>query len=232
MVLFFQVGLPWAAQKIAPRIPARVEHVMSAQVLSLMDRVGLQPSRLPAARQRQLQAEFATLVGALPRASDMRLTFRAAPRLGANAFALPDGTVVMTDELVALAKSDEELIAVLAHETGHHERRHALRQTIESSGILVVASLLFGDVSGSSLTVSMPTVLLETGFSRAHEQEADDFAFQLLLARGHSPVAFADILRRLSKEQGTENAVVGYISTHPATDDRIRRAEQAAKAAQ
>lgn len=231
VVLFLGFGLPWTAERLAPRIPARVEQVMSSQVLGLLDRVGLQPSRLSAARQRQLQAEFRDLVHALPRERDMRLQFRSAPRLGANAFALPDGTVVMTDELVALARDDDELIAVLAHETGHHEHRHALRQTLESSGIVVMAALLFGDVSGSSLTVSMPTVLLETGFSREHEREADEFAFALLLRQGRSPQAFADMLRRLTKTRGDDGAVIGYFSTHPATDQRVRRAEQAAKAA-
>lgn len=229
VVLFFRVGLPWAAEQIAPRIPSRVERLMSAQVLDLMDRVELRPSRLPATRQQQLRAEFSGLIEDLQRERDMRLQFRSAPRLGANAFALPDGTVVMTDELVALAHSDDELIAVLAHETGHHEHRHALRQTLESSGIVVMAALLFGDVSGSSLTVSMPTVLLETGFSRAHEREADEFAFALLLRKGHSPQAFADMLRRLGEKDGGDTAMVGYFSTHPASEDRIRRAEQAAK---
>jgi Zn-dependent protease with chaperone function len=229
VIFFFQVGLPWAAERLAPRIPARVEKIMSTQVLELIDRLELKPSRLPAARQQQLRVEFAGLIEDLPRERDMHLEFRHAPGLGANAFALPDGTVVMTDELVALAKSDDELIAVFAHEIGHHEYRHALRQTIESSGVVVVAALLFGDVSGSSLTISMPTVLLETGFSRAHEREADEFAFALLLRKGRSPKAFADMLRRLGKKSKGDNAVIGYFSTHPADEERIRRAEEAAK---
>lgn len=226
---FFKFGLPWSAEKLAPRIPARVESLMTRQVMALLDRIHLERSTLPATRQQQLRRQFAALVEGLPRSGDMRLLFRSAPGLGANAFALPDGTIVMTDELVELAASDEELIAVLAHETGHHEHRHALRQTIESSGILVVASLLFGDASGSSLTVSMPTVLLEAGFSRGHEIEADRYAFVLLRARGHSPQAFADILRRLGAKHGPDNAAIGYFSTHPATEARIHSAEAAAR---
>lgn len=231
VVLFFQVGLPWGAAKIAPRIPARVEQMMSHQVLSLLDRIELKPTKLPIARQSQLRAEFATLVRDLPRERDMRLQFRRAPRLGANAFALPDGTIVMTDELVALAANDDEIIAVLAHEVGHHEHRHALRQTLESSGILVVTTLLLGDVSGSSLTVTMPTVLLETGFSRGHEREADEFGFKLLRSQGRSPKTFADILRKLVKQKPGDDSgdAIGYISTHPSSEQRIRRAEQAAR---
>lgn len=51
-----------------------------------------------------------------------------APQIGANAFALPDGTLVVTDELVELAgDNDDEVLAVLAHELGHIHERHGLR---------------------------------------------------------------------------------------------------------
>jgi Zn-dependent protease with chaperone function len=229
VVLFFEFGLPAAAAWVAPRVPKSVEYAMSAQVLALLDKLDLSPSRLPIERQAKLQAEFKTLVADLPREHDMKLQFRYGKSIGANAFALPDGTVVMTDQLVELAKSDDELMAVLAHEIGHHEHRHALRQTLESSGILLVTTLVFGDVSGSSLTVAMPTVLLETGFSRGHESEADDFAFALLKRKGISTNAFADILARMSRMHGAEPDAISYFSTHPATKDRIARARAAAK---
>ena len=48
-----------------------------------------------------------------------QLEFRHGGYIDANAFALPSGIIVMTDELVELAKSDDELISVLAHEIGH-----------------------------------------------------------------------------------------------------------------
>jgi Zn-dependent protease with chaperone function len=229
VVLFFQFGLPAAAAWLAPRVPARVEKAMGEQVMALLDKLDLGPSRVPAARQAKLQAEFKALIAELPRERDMRLLLRDGRGIGANAFALPDGTVVMTDQLVELAKSDDELMAVLAHETGHHEHRHALRQTLESSGILLVTTMVFGDVSGSSLTVAMPTVLLETGFSRGHEREADDFAFELLKRRGISTNAFADILARLSRKHGAEPDAISYFSTHPATKERIARARAAAR---
>ena len=229
VVLFFTVFLPAGAEWIAPRIPRAVEVQMSQQVMSLLDRIDLKPSALPIETQERLHDRFEALVAGLPRAHEMKLLFRDGKSLGANAFALPDGTVVMTDELVKLAKSDDELVAVLAHEAGHHEHRHALRQTLESSGILVVVGLITGDVSGSSLTVALPTVLLETGFSRTHETEADDFAFALLKRRGISPEAFAQALEHLSKAKGSQPDAVSYFSTHPATQERIDRARAAAK---
>ena len=62
----------------------------------------------------------------------------------------------MTDELVALAKSDDELLAVLAHEAGHHVHRHGLRGAMEGSAVFLLSGLMLGDATGSSLAVSRP----------------------------------------------------------------------------
>jgi Zn-dependent protease with chaperone function len=234
VIAFFTVGLPALAAFVAPHVPAAVERTMTEQVLVLFEKSGqLHPTRLSGQRQAELRLRFAKLVAGLERESQMRLEFRDAPGIGPNAFALPDGRVVFTDELVAFARSDEELVAVMAHEAGHHEHRHALRQALESSGVLAMMALLVGDVSGSSLTVSMPVLLLENGFSRGHEREADQFALDLLVKRGASPQAFADLLRRLGKEYHGDdgNSATSYLSTHPADADRIRMAEDAARKA-
>jgi Zn-dependent protease with chaperone function len=226
-VAFVRWGLPATARIAAPYVPAAVERAASQQAMTLMDRMGLKPTRLPAARQAELRAGFARLVAGLPRQGDMRLDFRRSPALGPNAFALPDGRVVMTDELIELAGNDEELYAVLAHEAGHHEHRHAMRGAIETSGVLAAAAVLFGDASGTSLTVSLPVVLLESGFSRSHEREADAFALALLARRGGRPAALGDALERLERDARRKlgrhaGALdVGYLSTHPPSAERI-----------
>lgn len=232
IVLFFQVGLPWMANRLAPLVPPTMERAISSQALALLDRTQLKPSELPLARQEQIQRRFHALVAGLPRADDLRLGFRNTPGLGPNAFALPDGHVVVTDQLVTLAESDEELLAVLAHEAGHHEHRHGMRQALQSSAVVVVAGFLFGDLSGTgSLSVSIPVLLLESGFSRQHEREADEFAFGLLRRRGHSPAAFATIMKRLSDHHGEQDmGPVSYLSTHPASQERIDAANRAAGA--
>ena len=231
VVLFFQVGLPWMANRLAPVIPRAMERAISDQALSLIDNLQLKPSQLPKERQLELQLQFQTLTRGLPREFDYRLSFRDAPGLGPNAFALPDGHVVVTDQLVALVgEHEEELLAVLAHEAGHHEHRHGMRQALQSSAVVVVAGFLFGDLSGTgSLSVSIPVLLLESGFSRDHEREADAFAFGLLQERGRSPADFARVMRRLTLHYGQkEFGAVSYLSTHPPGDERVEAAERAA----
>lgn len=227
---FFRYGVPMMAARIAGHVPHAVEVQASRQVLAVLQRLRLAPSRLPEARQRALQDGFARLVEGQPRSAQMRLHFVRAPALGPNAFTLPDGRIYLTDALVELAGDDEELMAVLAHEAGHHVHRHGLRQAIEGSSVLLVVGMLAGDVSGSSLSVSVPAVLLQSGFSRRHEREADAYALALLREKGLPPAAFVRALRRLAAEEaaGGEGGVADYLSTHPPTPARIRAAESVA----
>jgi Zn-dependent protease with chaperone function len=228
---FVRFGVPWIALRIAGHMPAAVERQLSDQVVAVLERTHLHASRLPRERQRRLQAEFAQLVRGEPRAGQMQLRLVDAPAIGANAFTLPDGRIYLTDQLVALATSDGEVMAVLAHEAGHHVGRHAIRQAIEGSSVFLAAGLMFGDVSGSSLAVSVPAVLLGNGFSRGHELEADAYAFDLLRRRGDSPAAFARILRRLSagRPEASAAGIAAYLSTHPSSEARIEAAERAGR---
>lgn len=230
-VVFLRVGVPWLAEVVAARIPVRVERQASDQVAALLMRTQLSASQLTRERQRALTAEFQQLVAGEPRAGQMKLELVAAPDIGPNAFTLPDGRIFLTDQLVRIARSDDELMGVLAHEAGHHVHHHVMRLALESSSVFLVAGLALGDVSGSSLAVSLPVVLLNNGFSRGHEREADAYAFDLLKRRGKSPQSFADILRRLIKAAPAGEAAgpMGYLSSHPPSPERIRAAEAAAR---
>ncbi|TNJ33840.1 M48 family metallopeptidase [Arenimonas terrae] len=231
VVLFFEFALPWMANRLAPVMPRAMERTISDQAMALLDHTQLQPSKLPAERRLALQLVFKDLTRGLPRELDYRLSFRDAPELGPNAFALPDGHVVVTDQLVQLVgEHEDELVAVLAHEAGHHEHRHGMRQALQSSAVVVVAGFLFGDLSGTgSLSVSIPVLLLESGFSRDHEREADRFAFGLLDKHRRSPADFARAMRRLSAHYGERDfGAISYLSTHPPSAERVEAAERAA----
>jgi Zn-dependent protease with chaperone function len=162
------------------------------------------------------------------------LEFRKSEMLGANALALPGGTVVVTDELVRMMDNDDQVMAVLAHEVGHVAHRHLTRQLLQSSIVAVAASMLLGDVSGiSGLAATVPTYLLTASYSRDFEREADAFAVRLLQRTGRSPALYADALERMQKHaeahEGREPAIAKYLSTHPDTDERIRAARDAAR---
>ena len=78
----------------------------------------------------------------------------------------------------AAVGSDDELLAVLAHEIGHVRGRHAMRLVLQNSGLAVLLTALAGDAVGVTfLAVALPSMLLQSGYSRQFETEADDYAF-------------------------------------------------------
>jgi len=226
VIALFYWGLPWAANIAAGRIPARVTLSMDTHFLSAIDDGMMQPSKLSKARQMKLRERFDGLRDAngLP---PHRLVFRSSQAIGANAFALPGGTVVVTDQLVTLAANDEEILAVLAHELGHVSERHPLRQLLQSSAVGLAMTWYLGDVS--NLLAAAPTLLLETSYSRDFERRADRYAANLLRMNGIAPTRLADILEKLeASHRGAKSSneqpsrIAQFFSTHPDTSERIR----------
>ncbi|HEX5123232.1 MAG TPA: M48 family metallopeptidase [Rhodanobacteraceae bacterium] len=221
-------GVPRAADAIAMKIPPSVEQALGAEVLENLDRLGLKASTLDASRREALVERFDKL--AADAGGHYMLAFRDAPGIGANAFAIPGGTVVVTDQLVRKLDDDREFDAVVAHEIGHQQRRHALRQTLRGSMVAIVAAFFAGDVSSAgTVVVAVPTFLLTSHYSREFEDEADHYAFDLLSRRGESPHWFAEAMHVLqSAHPNRGRSRVAYLSSHPDTGDRITAAEDAA----
>ena len=121
----------------------------------------------------------------------------------ANAFALPGGTIVMTDAMVARAArepgtGDTALMGVLAHEIGHVEYRHTTRLLVEQGVLQAGLGLALGDVS--SLISSGSALLTGLSYQRRHETQSDCYAVQLMHA-AHLPTApMADLLLAIDRD--------------------------------
>ena len=231
LVFGFFYGLPWAAKRVAERIPLSLERSIGAQTLDVLERFALKPSKLTVEKQSALRTRFADFVRDIPNGADYHVEFFDAPSIGANAFALPGGTIVFTDEMVTMVDNDDEFLAVAAHEIGHEQNRHLLRSVLQSSGVVVVGALLSGDVgSASAVVIAVPTFLLQSHYSRGFESEADDYAFAALKAHHISPHFFAEVMRKFEKKyESAKDGTMAYASSHPPTQQRIERAEAAAR---
>jgi Zn-dependent protease with chaperone function len=229
-----QYGLPAAAEVIAFHLPATVTDGVSKQTLASLDEHFFETSKLPDATQKRLKARFAQMTAPLNGLYRFELQFRKGGEvLGANAFALPSGTVVMTDELVELADNENQLVAVLAHELGHVVNRHGLRQILQHSVLTLFLAYATGDVS--SVAVALPVMLVQLGYSRDFEREADDYAYDYLLNHQIATASFANILTRIEDSQqqrrekveseGEDSSIFEYLSTHPDTAQRVKRFE-------
>lgn len=218
-------GLPWAARMAAPHVPEAVVSSLSVHTLEWLDRGLMTPSSLPPQRRDALLQALRERAVADGRRIEHTLLFRAGGPLGANAFALPDGTLIVTDELVALAGGDDEVLAVLAHELGHVQQRHGVRLILQGSAAALFMAWYFGDIG--SLLASAPTLLVQAGYSRGMEREADDFAVRLLRERGQSPALLAGMLEKLLAAHGEAAAAAegpgSWLSSHPDSAERIAR---------
>ena len=236
--LFVVFGIPALARGAAAATPRGVLATFDRETIVLLDGQDyLGPSHLSARRQAQLQAGFRQVTRWAGGGYPYRLLLRdgepedAPFELGANAFALPNGTIVMTDQLVALAKNDRELLGVLAHETGHVTHRHGLAGVYQGLGLTLLTVAVTGDlVSASTFAAAVPASLLQNGYSRGAERQSDTVAGAFLMRAYGTTKPLRDILARLETEDrnADENSVEDgsrledLLQTHPGTADRIR----------
>jgi Zn-dependent protease with chaperone function len=222
LVSGYLFGIPTLADAVARRLPDGLTSRLGDEALAALDRQVFTTSAIPLERQRAIDLAFRRLRMPAGTTATFRLEFRKSGSIGANAMALPSGTIVITDDLVTLAQDEGEILGVLAHEAGHIERRHGLRGVVQNSLLGLLLAWIVGDVS--SIAAAAPTALLEANYSRDLEHEADLFAVRVLDDNDIPRAHFAAMLRRL---EATANAsgmpgALKYLSTHPATADRLQ----------
>ncbi len=229
LALGYFFGLPYVARGLAERMPMETEQAIGQKALAWFDDEGwLQPSRLDLDKRQQILRAFHQLHEGLRLEDYYRLEMRSGMIFGANAFALPGGIIVLTDELVAIAESTDEIAAILAHEIGHVELRHSMRSVLQKSIVAAAVTAVTADAASIGAAVAgLPVILAQTKYSRDFETAADSFAFALLKDKGRSPEAFATILTRLADQRGPGAVGFTYLSTHPVTAERVQSAIEA-----
>lgn len=156
--LSVQYGIPSGAKWVAHKMPATLYYETGEETLKYMDKAFLEPSTLPDDRQQALRELFLSHVNEDELALPISVEFRTGELMGANAFALPSGMIVFTDELVELACDDKELLAIFGHELGHIEHRHMVRSVLQSSVIAIATVMLLGDASFlGEIVIALPT---------------------------------------------------------------------------
>ena len=191
-------GLPAASRYVAFHLPAGLMDRAATETLQLLDKTQLNPTKLDEKTQTNLLKYFES---AIKENKDLHINviFRRGGIIGANAFALPDGTVLFTDEIVRLAKNNDELLSVLAHEIGHVKYRHALRSVIQGSVITFGVAMITGDLSAASnLLATLPVVITNMSYSRNFEREADNNSLVFLDANNIERHHFVDLMERLT----------------------------------
>lgn len=154
--------------------------------------------------------------------SDIPYTFQVVDDKGINAFATMGGFVYINRGLIASADNEAQLASVMAHEIGHIEGRHAIqqmRQTAIARGLATAAGL------NSNTLVNIGVELaLQRPNGRKDEFQADQLGLETLTQTGYAPSGMLGFMEKLLKKGAS---VPSFLSTHPATSERITALQQA-----
>jgi predicted Zn-dependent protease len=215
LVLFV---IPLAANWLTPMVPRALERRLGdAADVQIGTIFGRAVCRNPAG-----QRAFDKLVGALRDAAGLdQVTASVLETSIPNAFALPGGRVYLFDGLLAKADNPDEIAGVLAHELGHVTHRDSVREMIHNGGTSFLIGLLFGDVTGSGAVIFASRSLVTASYSREAEQNADDFAMEVMGRLGRSAKPMGELLLRVTGKEGGK--LPSILSSHPLTEDRLKR---------
>lgn len=202
---FFVWGVPWTGKQVAEMLPHEANLSIAKQSFGFLDNYILKPSYINEERQLALKTHFKQqLVKAVVDVDSevhYKLHFRrwnAGELEIPNALALPSGDIILTDKFIELAKTQQEIDAVLLHEMGHVEHRHSLQALVETTLVATAIMMVSGDSSGfADMGVGLASLLVSSHYSRQHETDADRYAFEKMLALKRDPEAFSTIMARM-----------------------------------
>lgn len=143
-----------------------------------------------------------------------------------NAYAAPTGPIYVTTGLLALLKTDDEVAAVLGHELSHSERKHG-RQNYEKAQQTSILGLVVTVATGfpwASLGTDVMGTVLNRGYARGYELEADRDGMMAAYAAGYDPADYLRVqqeLERIKQEKGGSG--LGWLQTHPGGEERTEQ---------
>ncbi|MEE1674000.1 M48 family metallopeptidase [Agarivorans aestuarii] len=215
-------GLPWLSHYLAGKVPVSISQELGERTLQQFETLGFSESEISPEQQQAIEQNFDSLVeqiDGLP--MQPKLYFY---RMGdeANAFALADGSIVVTDQLVELLDSPEQLNGILLHELAHVAHNDVMASLVRSALISTAVVLVVGD---SSLLVdglvSAAVLGVSLGYSREAEQQADLFAChwskQLNLPQEQLLAGYQQLF------EDHESHIPTWISSHPGDEERLER---------
>lgn len=149
-----------------------------------------------------------------------------------NAFGAPGGFILVSRGMLRCCRSEDAVAAVLAHEVGHVQNRDGLRAINKdrvSSALTIMASETAKTMGGEQLAQltqqfegsvkDVTSTLVNSGYSRRLEQQADAAAVTILKRAGYDPMALVGMLQGMDKTMKRDGR--GFAKTHPDPKDRI-----------
>jgi predicted Zn-dependent protease len=140
-----------------------------------------------------------------------------------NAANAGGGEFYVTTGLLQKA-NDEQLRGILAHEIAHEDLGHVAKAQVLGTGLNLGVILLEQIIPGSSAITPIASTLVARAYSRSEELEADRHAVEILQRAGYSKDVMIDALAWVMQSSPADGG--GFLSSHPATQDRIAALRQ------
>ena len=221
-------AMPKLASNLASKMSDESKGIISENVMKYLEKENLSDSIISFKERDDLETYFYSSIEKLGiDKGGYELLFYSSQAFGANAIALPDGKIILTDQLYkSLADKPDAILAILLHEVGHVEYNHGLSQIIQSIGIGLIFTFISGDVQGlSEALVGSSYLLLQQSFSREMEKEADIFSVNSLKNLNISPDEFVTAMETFLDDESHNDfgklMYLEYLSSHPNLKERI-----------
>lgn len=137
-----------------------------------------------------------------------------------NAFALSNGNIYISRDLIQISNNTDELLAILAHEISHVRCRHGVKTLTKTFGIDKVYDSVFFLIFGSPNMSYITSMISSSNYSREQEKEADREAVKMLNNSGISPKYLISILEKISQKD-KDYDLLAILSSHPTLKDRV-----------
>ncbi len=155
-------------------------------------------------------------------------TFKILDMEEANALAIPGGFIYVTKGILRdFIKNDEDMLAVvMAHELGHVNERHGMKQLEWQMGLGVLLEVFLGQNSAAADIANLATGLIFLKYSRSQETEADEYGMRIAHKAGYDPRALIRFFKLLQVYEENEGAYSPeFLQSHPDTESRIEDSE-------
>jgi len=214
-------ALPWAEIILQGVQVIQLANLSDRQEVALGKQINQEVLRqVRLNRDRELNAYINDIGQRLVKTSTRRqipYTFQVVQSDQVNAFATMGGFVYVNTGLIKAADNEAQLASVMAHEIGHIVGRHAVNQMKEQATVgLGAAAAGLNRNQAVALGVELA---LRRPHSRKAEYEADLMGLRMLANSGYAPSAMPAFMKKLVSASQPPT----FLSTHPATTDRIAR---------
>lgn len=226
----FLIAIPYAADPMARALPGQYRDQISDISWSQVDAFTAQCDDADEATQILNDLAYRIMEASnVPEREDIWITI--ADASFPNAFALPDNSIIVTDDLIRMADSPDELTGVLAHEIAHIEHNHIMKNVVRQISAGIFFDVVFGG-AGAGQAIAIASVnLAGLRFSRGDESDADSRGMDYLDAAGISTAGIARMFDRFQayEEEAGAGDIPSMLSSHPASRERAVAAQARAR---